>query len=131
MSISRKMFADPRECSRCHEMRPRTEFRKDPCILDGLSVRCRACDVIVVTEAKQKNQAHYTAYARSVPKEKARAWAAVHAAIKKGVLVRQACEVCGEQKTDAHHDDYSKPLDVRWLCHMCHEAHHHGEKESA
>lgn len=45
-------------------------------------------------------------------------------AIKKGELVRQPCEVCGAAKTDAHHDDYSKPLDVRWLCRLHHFQHH-------
>jgi hypothetical protein len=32
------------------------------------------------------------------------------------------CEVCGETQADKHHDDYSKPLDVRYLCKA-----HHGE----
>ena len=26
------------------------------------------------------------------------------------------CEICGKEKTHAHHDDYDKPLNVRWLC---------------
>jgi hypothetical protein len=47
-------------------------------------------------------------------------------AIRKGELVRGACEVCGEIKTDGHHDDYSKPLDVRWLCRKHHIEAHHG-----
>lgn len=47
---------------------------------------------------------------------------AVHAAIDDGTLVRLPCEMCGDPKTDAHHDDYSRPLDVRWLCRR-----HHGE----
>lgn len=49
-------------------------------------------------------------------------------AIKSGKLVRQPCEKCGEPKTDAHHDDYSKPLEVRWLCRAHHAEHHRGRK---
>lgn len=41
-------------------------------------------------------------------------------AIKHGELVRGLCEVCGSTNVDAHHDDYSKPLDVRWLCRRHH-----------
>ena len=37
-------------------------------------------------------------------------------AIENGTLVRGVCEVCGSTKVDAHHDDYNKPLEVRWLC---------------
>jgi hypothetical protein len=47
--------------------------------------------------------------------------------IKQGVLIRQPCEVCGELKVDAHHDDYMKPLDVRWLCRKHHNEHHRNE----
>lgn len=36
-------------------------------------------------------------------------------ALRDGRLVRQPCEACGEC-AQAHHDDYSKPLEVRWLC---------------
>lgn len=41
-------------------------------------------------------------------------------AIESGKLIRQPCEVCSSVPTDAHHDDYTKPLDVRWLCRQCH-----------
>ena len=37
-------------------------------------------------------------------------------AIKAGELVRRPCEKCGREPTHAHHDDYAKPLTVRWLC---------------
>ena len=39
-------------------------------------------------------------------------------------LDRQPCEQCGALPADAHHDDYSKPLDVRWLCESCHGIEH-------
>jgi len=46
-------------------------------------------------------------------------------AISKGRIARQPCEVCGtDQKVHAHHHDYSKPLDVHWLCYVCHKAAH-------
>lgn len=42
-------------------------------------------------------------------------------AVKSGELIRQPCQVCGYDKAIAHHDDYDKPLIVRWLCRS-----HHG-----
>ena len=52
-------------------------------------------------------------------------------AVRSGVLVRQPCEKCSTEKTHAHHDDYTKPLDVRWLCRPCHTAHHTAERRAA
>lgn len=50
---------------------------------------------------------------------------AVNNAIRDGRLARKPCEVCGTV-AKAHHDDYSKPLDVRWLCTTHHaEWHRH------
>ena len=51
----------------------------------------------------------------------ARSYANVY--LKRGKLVRQPCEVCGAD-AEMHHDDYSKPLDVRWLCREHHLDHH-------
>lgn len=51
-------------------------------------------------------------------------------AIYSGNLARQPCEVCGAAKVHAHHDDYSKPLDVRWLCFKHHMQHHAALKKS-
>lgn len=50
-------------------------------------------------------------------------------AIEKGRLTPMSCEICGDfgyfedgrRRVQAHHDDYNKPLDVRWLC----QKHHH------
>jgi hypothetical protein len=56
----------------------------------------------------------------------ARAGAEVARAIKNG-LQRGPCEVCGETMfIEAHHDDYHKPLQIRWLCRE-----HHARLEGA
>lgn len=48
----------------------------------------------------------------------------VYQAIKKGTLSKQPCEVCGNTTVHAHHEDYSQPLNVRWLCQTHHYAEH-------
>jgi hypothetical protein len=49
----------------------------------------------------------------------------VRKAILCGKLVPQACERCGfGGRTDAHHEDYAKPLVVTWLCRPCHVEQH-------
>ena len=55
-----------------------------------------------------------------------RAHAAVRMACLTGVLEEPArCETCGKEvRLNAHHDDYRRPLDVRWLCPGCHKRHH-------
>ena len=58
------------------------------------------------------------------PASVVRAHKQVEVAIANGSLVRMPCEKCGSTKVDAHHDDYSKPLDVRWLCRAHHLEHH-------
>lgn len=50
--------------------------------------------------------------------------AALAQAVKAGWITRDPCEVCGAAKADAHHDDYAKPLEVRWLCRKHHRLHH-------
>ena len=57
--------------------------------------------------------------------EKRAAHNIVNAAVRAGRLVKQPCEECGAgERIHAHHDDYSKPLEVRWLCALHHsEAH--------
>lgn len=59
----------------------------------------------------------------------AKAHGLVFQAIKAGTLRRHPCEVCGSENVHAHHDDYERPLDVRWLCPHHHRLHHRGEYE--
>ena len=47
-------------------------------------------------------------------------------AIRDGKLIpASCCSICGStEKIEGHHDDYTKPLDIRWLCEQCHKAWH-------
>jgi hypothetical protein len=44
----------------------------------------------------------------------------LHVYVKKGYVKKLPCEVCGDPKSQGHHHDYSKPIDVRWLCKIHH-----------
>lgn len=85
-----------------------------------------------------KRKAMVKAYRERQPPERVRAYKekwvarnqykrkAQHAlanAIREGKVQRQSCERCGSLRAQGHHEDYSKPLDVIWLCPA-----HHGER---
>jgi ribosomal protein S27AE len=60
--------------------------------------------------------------------EKRRANHAVFHAVRSGRLQKQPCEKCGTvDRVNAHHDDYSKPLEVRWLCPKHHSEVHYNK----
>ncbi len=69
-----------------------------------------------------KAVAYASRYRENNP-EKNRAHLAVRRAIVRGLLVRQPCVKCGNVDVQAHHEDYTKQLEVVWLC-----RHHHMER---
>lgn len=56
--------------------------------------------------------------------ERRSAHIAVGNAVRDGKLFKQPCFICGSTKVEAHHPDYSAPLDVVWLCKPHHEEVH-------
>lgn len=54
---------------------------------------------------------------------KVKAREAVRKALREGTIKKLPCSVCESPLSQAHHPDYSKPLDVVWLC-----TKHHGER---
>lgn len=63
----------------------------------------------------------YLAEYRSKHPKRYKATSMINNAIRSGKLFSEPCFVCGDEKTVGHHDDYDKPLNVRWLC----QPHHH------
>ena len=45
-------------------------------------------------------------------------------AVKKGLIEKLPCIICGDKKSIAHHEDYSQPYKVFWLCSAHHKARH-------
>lgn len=91
---------------------------------------CIDCKIAGTGGGRQKRCFRCRRIFQSSPKERfrnaGRNW--VKAAVAAGLLVRQPCEVCGEQKSHGHHPDYTKPLEVIWLCPMHHRVlHAYGE----
>lgn len=131
-------------CFKCKIAKPRSEFYAHPQMADGLIGKCKACTKADVKANYIANYDHYQAYERKreqqperrlklfkylrtmreVHPEHNRARQLVNYHIRAGKLVKKPCEFCGSTKVEAHHDDYSKPLDVRWLCHRHHRMVH-------
>lgn len=80
--------------------------------------------VYVAGPGKERVYARSRAYIKANP-EKVRAWKAVERAVRAGRLTRpERCDCGRDARVTAHHDDYSRQLDVLWLCAACHKARH-------
>jgi hypothetical protein len=86
----------------------------------------RKKEAIRQKEWRSRNKIKYGKYIRDWQRrnrEKINAHARVHTAVSNGTLKRsEVCEMCKVNigKMEGHHEDYSKPLDVIWLCRKCH-----------
>ena len=131
-----------KSCRGCGQDKRLGAFHSDRSRPDGLRNQCKACVNRYHRELRAKKPGHYIDYSRRyyrkhsteiIRYEQARrasmqvryaANNAVNNAIRDGKLERQPCEVCGKPNAHGHHEDYSKPLDVNWLCRRHHADRH-------
>ncbi len=78
-----------------------------------------------IRESWYRNRIKRLEYDKQRDRIKVNARGSVRCRVYRGTLKRKPCEVCGDVETHAHHADYSKPLDVRWLCAKHHKELHH------
>lgn len=78
----------------------------------------------------RKNEAFARYAAKPENKLKIQARNKVKHLCRVGKMQRGNCECCGQANAEAHHEDYTKPLDVRWLCRTCHIALHRDQKRA-
>ncbi len=131
-------------CSKCEIEKGLSRFSKDRSRKNGLRIWCKECcreslrkyrksnpEKRKVSKDKWnlENKEKATEIQKKASKkfclenpEKRKAHQMVGNAITVGRLTRPSiCESCfNERFTEGHHEDYSKPLDVEWLCKKCH-----------
>jgi len=74
-----------------------------------------------ILKLKETNKRAHENYVKRYP-EKIECHRKVRRALDLGILSKPSeCCMCQKpKKVEAHHDDYSKPLDVLWVCRQCH-----------
>lgn len=143
---------DTKKCTKCGEEKSLSDFHRRSANLDGRSSHCKVCRAKHYTgdegvrdrwvkyyienadrfraqkikcrkENPGKAREDDARYRGRYP-ERVKARRAVSHAIMAGRLVRQnGCSMCPSvTMPEAHHEDYSKPLEVAWLCKECHRA---------
>jgi hypothetical protein len=117
-----------RHCYRCDQFKPESEFYKHGDAGQGFSSACKVCEREKERAWRLNNPEAAKRKHRSRDPVKMNARRLVRAAIQNGSLKRLPCEKCAAANAEAHHDDYSVPLNVRWLCKEHHAEHHWNEK---
>ena len=143
-----------KKCFKCHQIKPLNEFYRHQKMADGHLGKCKECtksdtskvyarkmlDPILhemeldrskrkylksKAEGKATNQsaAAKAKWRKDNPHKHKAQWM-LRDAVRRGEIHKLPCEQCGEIKSQAHHDNYDKPYEVRWLCPRHHSDHH-------
>lgn len=133
-------------CFKCQEEKPLSDFYKHPQMADGYLNKCKECakkdsrlrfteklmePEWVIKERKRQREKEEKRRVLGLVKKpdsrkpkKNKANEIMGNAVSAGRLTRMPCQVCGNQRSQGHHEDYSKPLDVVWLCTRHHADRH-------
>jgi len=134
------------ECSRCGKWLPNTEYYSDSRTGNGLKAQCRICHMKGCLATRDPDNARkinreYMARARRINPDKFKereknrppaspkkvlARSRLNSAVKNGTLDKpKQCSKCGSEiRINGHHPDYNEPLEVEWLCPLCHAETH-------
>lgn len=142
--------ADKKRCYGCHVLKSLSDFYPHRQMRDGHVGKCKACTRLAVRDREQKLRAtnpdwvmkerergrikaKIKRYKRKDASAYSKRWAEKHPtkkrvhhkvsnALRDRKLLRPtACIRCGATgRVEAHHEDYSKPFYLEWLCSACH-----------
>jgi hypothetical protein len=131
-------------CFKCGESKNISDFYRHKQMADGHLNKCKECtkkeerkryrdkwEQMVEYErerwkdpTRRAKLIEYQRKRRAKNPEKYKAACAVSNAIRDGRIEKKPCEMCGSEKSEAHHNDYSNPLGVVWLCRKHHLMQH-------
>jgi hypothetical protein len=139
-----------KKCFKCNEEKELSEFYKHAAMADGHLNKCKVCTKKdahqlrhnsssrekILTYDRERGNRHKPGYLKEYREKypkKYKAHSIVNYAIKSKKLFKEPCLICGSDEVHAHHDDYDKPLNIRWLCAEHHNQWHaeHGEALNA
>ncbi len=106
-----------RTCKECVCRSVRTRARTNPAVQEYDRARAKA-------PARKQHIRNVTKRWREENPVAYKAQTAVSNAVRDRRLFKEPCTICGDTTVHAHHKDYSKPLDVVWLCAKCHHRLH-------
>ncbi len=130
-------------CSRCKIEKRKSAFYRDRSRCDKLSHRCKDCERLFKRESRERNlesnkerDDRYYKNHKDQKSDSRNAWrlanklkviahAKLRYALSIGKVKKSNCEVCDDSRVDGHHEDYSKPLKVKWFCRKHHMRKHH------
>ena len=131
-------------CPGCHGWKSSDGYYKDKRTPNGLKSQCKDCHIegnmrtrnpenarrinrehmrrARKTDSKKFRSRERAAGRKRKHTKKTEARYQLNLAVKRGDIIRpKKCSVCNKEKRiTAHHPDYSKPLNVIWLCYECH-----------
>ena len=130
-----------RICGRCHQEKPLEGFHLNKNNPLGRAYWCKECfntynklshrkahrpkpGTTRKWRQSKKGRATLERYKESHAEDdniRHKANVAIARLVKKGVIKKMPCEICGFEKTEAHHPDYSRLIEIVWLC----QSHHY------
>ena len=138
------METTEKTCFKCKKTLPISDFYKHSQMKDGHLNKCKECTKkdmyndrhfnrrkeILAFDRERANQPHrkeakaeiYKKWKEQNPERRA-AQTKLGSALRSKKIEQLPCFICGE-KAEAHHPDYSRPLDVVWLCSAHHKQAH-------
>lgn len=141
-------------CKECNSVKSLDHFYEGRGMKDGHLNQCKVChnksskknfalkmkspEYVLKRREKGRETARNRGYKRA-PKDKETAYRKaqrekfdqkyrarnkLNNALRAGKIIKESCSVCSNSDSEAHHEDYSKPLEVIWLCPKHHASRH-------